>query len=276
MRLLLASDEDRASLNIRSRLLELEGWSDIGVFQSCPIFRRNDVVLATIPGIHLFADDVDQLVERECGISVDEVIFLSRHKAASGIATLTVHPIGNYTAADHGGRGGQLVLSTPRTMTGLLRQLFDRVGTLPFKVSFEATHHGPFLNKPTCFIEIGSSENEWGHEGAAKAIAGSIMDLQMNDDPIAIGIGGGHYAPRFSELCLAKKIAFGHMVPNHAIEKAGDEAAREMIQKAAMASKTDLAYIHRRSMSHSRAAKLKALTEEVGLQVVDSAHLLDR
>jgi D-aminoacyl-tRNA deacylase len=276
MRLLLASNEDHASLNIRSRLLELEDWSEFGVFQDGPVLRRKDDILATIPGIHLFADDVDQMVERECDVQIDEVIFLSRHKAASGIATLTVHPIGNYLAADYGGREGQLVPSTPRTMTSLLCQLSDRVGTLPFKVSFEATHHGPYLNKPTCYIEIGSSENEWGHEGAAKAIAESILNVQSSDGLIAIGIGGGHYAPRFSELCLAKRIAFGHMIPNYAIEKAGDEAAREMIQKAAIASKTDLAYVHRRSMPRSRATRLIALTEEVGLQVVDSEDLVDR
>lgn len=276
MRLLLASNEDPASLNIRSRLLEVGGWSEIGVFQDAPVHRWKDSVLATIPGIHLFADDVDRLFESECGILVDEVVFLSRHKAASGIATLTVHPIGNYATADYGGREGQLVPSSPRTMTGLLRQLSARVGTLPFKVSFESTHHGPFLNKPTCYIEIGSSENEWGHEGAAKVIAESLMDLQISDEPIAIGIGGGHYAPRFSELCLVKKIAFGHMVPNYAIEKAEDDAAREMIKKAANASNATIAYVHRRSMSHSRATKLIALAREVGLQVVDSTDLEDR
>jgi D-aminoacyl-tRNA deacylase len=276
MRLLLASNEDLASLNIRSRLLELGEWSEIGVFQDGPVFRWKDDILVTIPGIHLYADNIDQMVELECNVQVDDVVFLSRHKAASGIATLTVHPIGNYATADYGGREGQLVPSSPRTMTGLLRQLSARVGTLPFKVSFESTHHGPFLNKPTCYIEIGSSENEWGHEGAAKVIAESIMDLQKSYEPVAIGIGGGHYAPRFSELCLAKRIAFGHMIPNYAIEKAGDEAAREMIQKAAIASKTDLAYVHRRSMPRSRATRLIALTEEVGLQVVDSEDLVDR
>jgi D-aminoacyl-tRNA deacylase len=276
MRLLLASIEDPASLNIRSRLLELGEWSEIGVFQGGPVFRWKDEILVTIPGIHLYADDVDRSVELKCNVQVDEVVFLSRHKAASGIATLTVHPIGNYAAADHGGREGQLVPSSPRTMTGLLRQLSARVGTLPFKVSFESTHHGPFLNKPTCYIEIGSSENEWGHEGAAKVIAESIMDLQISYEPVAIGIGGGHYAPRFSELCLVKKIAFGHMVPNYALEKAEDDAAREMIQKAAIASKADMAYVHRRSMSHSRATKLIALAKEVGLHVVDSSDLEDR
>ena len=28
-------------------------------------------------------------------------------------------------------------------------------------MTLEATHHGPYVNLPTCFAEIGSSENEW-------------------------------------------------------------------------------------------------------------------
>jgi len=41
--------------------------------------------------LHLHLDHVDRLVFQELGIAVDEVIFLSKHRAASGKPTLTMH-----------------------------------------------------------------------------------------------------------------------------------------------------------------------------------------
>ena len=277
MHLLLASEEDPASMNIRSKVLEYNGWTDVGVFRGKPVFERAGSILATIPGIHLYSDNIDLEVEEQTGRFVDEVIFLSRHKAASGIPTLTVHPIGNYGKAEYGGTEGHIVPNAGRTMTGLLRQMSARISRLPeFKASFEVTHHGPIMSRPTCFIEIGSSENEWGNDGAGEIIAASIMDLEVEADPLAIGIGGGHYAPRFTEVSLSKRIAFGHMIPNYAMENAADERIRKMMADAARASGTNLAFIHRKSMSKPRATHLRELAEMEGLSIIDSDDLASR
>ncbi len=276
MRLLLSSLEDRASINIRDRLLEMADWTEIGSYLGRPAYLRDDDVMVTIERSHLFSDDIDASVSQELGFQIERVLFLSRHKAASGIPTLTVHPIGNYGAADLGGRPGELVPSDPRLMTALLIKLTECVKGLPFQVSFETTHHGPWMSKPTSYIEIGSGEDNWGHVGAAKSIASAVLEADPLDDPIAIGVGGGHYAPRFSEVCLTKRISFGHMVPNYAIEKVDDAMALERMQRAADASKAELVYIHRKSMSRSRATELKDLARSIGLKPVDSQDLEDR
>ncbi|HSV41873.1 MAG TPA: D-aminoacyl-tRNA deacylase [Methanomassiliicoccales archaeon] len=276
MRLLLSSEEDPASRNIRTKVLDVEGWSEVGSFQGHPLMKRSDFFLATIDGIHIFAEGMDGIFRSETGMAVEEIIVLSRHKAASGIPTLTVHPIGNYGKADFGGREGVLVPAPARTLTSLLRQLSVKALGLPFQVSFEVTHHGPYLGTPTCFIEIGSSADQWRNEEAARAIASSILSLQQNDDPVAIGIGGGHYAPRFSEVCIAKKVAFGHMVPNYALEGADDDRTSDIFQKAKEASDATLAYLHKKSMSRPRAAQLKAIADNIGLKVVESSDLEDR
>ncbi len=276
MRLLLSSLEDRASINIRDRLLEMADWTEIGTYMGRPAYLRDDDVMVTIERPHLFSDDMDASVSQELGFQIERVLFLSRHKAASGIPTLTVHPIGNYGAADFGGRQGELVLSDPKMMTALLIKLTESAKGLPFQVSFETTHHGPWMSKPTSYIEIGSGEDNWGHEGAAQAIASAVLEAIPMDDPIAIGVGGGHYAPRFSEVCLTKRISFGHMVPSYAIEKVDDALALERMRKAADASKAELVYIHRKSMSRSRATELKELARSIGLKAVDSQDLEDR
>jgi D-aminoacyl-tRNA deacylase len=276
MRLLLSSLEDRASINIRDRLLEMVDWVEMGAYGGRPAYRRGEDVMVTIEGPHLFSDDIDEAVSQELKVQIDRVLFLSRHKAASGIPTLTVHPIGNYGAADFGGRPGELVPSDPQLMTALLIKLTEIARGLPFQVSFETTHHGPWLSRPTAYIEIGSGEGNWGNEDAAKAIASAVLNADRSDDPIAIGVGGGHYAPRFSEVCLAKRISFGHMVPNYAIEKVDDALALDRMGKAAKASKAKLVYIHRKSMSRSRATELKELAISLGLEAVDSQDLEDR
>jgi D-aminoacyl-tRNA deacylase len=276
MRLLLSSLEDIASINIRDRLLEAATWEGVGCYEGNPAYVRGDDVLVTIDGTHLFADDVDIRVSEEMGLSIGRVLFLSRHKAASGIPTLTVHPIGNYAQADYGGRTAELVPSDPTLMTALLLQLSEKAKGLPFQVSFETTHHGPWLSVPTTYIEIGSSEATWGHVGAAQAIASAILEAEPLNDPIAIGVGGGHYAPRFSEVSLSKRICFGHMLPNHFIEKEDDALALDRMGKAAKASRSDIVYVHRKSMSRSRATQIKGLALSLGLRVMDSQDLEDR
>ncbi len=277
MRLLLSSLEDRASINIRDRLLEMADWTEIGTFSGRPAYRRDDDVMVTIERPHLFSDDIDASVSQELGFQIERVLFLSRHKAASGIPTLTVHPIGNYGTADFGGRPGELVLSDPELMTALLIKLTESAKGLPFQVSFETTHHGPWMKQthhPTSRSAAGRTTG--GMRGRPRPSHRQCSRPIPLDDPIAIGVGGGHYAPRFSEVCLTKRISFGHMVPNYAIEKVDDAIALERLGRAAEASKAELVYIHRKSMSRSRATELKELARSLGLEAVDSHDLEDR
>lgn len=234
-------------------------------------------MIVTIERLHLLADDVDKSVEKATGLRFDDVLFLSRHKAASGIHTLTVHPLGNYGKAEYGGKDGMLVPASPHFMTCLLRRLKIEAAGLPFQVSFEVTHHGPFLERPTTFIEIGSDESMWGNRDAAMAIASSIMNLEESLCPVAIGIGGGHYAPRFSEVIMTKKVSFGHMIPNYFIERADEQAAVRYIQMAIdRTSDAKSAYIHKKSMKRSRATFLRGLVEKAGLEAIDSDDLADK
>ena len=276
MRLLLASEEDVAGVNIRDRLMESSDWQKVSEFAGRVVLRDGSNLLASMPQPHLFADNVDQNFTSETGFEISELVFLSRHRAASGIPTLTVHPIGNYGKADFGGREGQLVPSAPSLMTALLRQLKVEAEGLPFQVSFEVTHHGPWLTTPTVFIEIGSDERNWGNVEAARAIAHSLLNAIPDDSPNAIGIGGGHYAPRFSEVCISNRINFGHMVPNHAIENSTPGMIEATLVRAKAASNASLAYIHRKSMSGPKAREIKEICERIGLRPVDSSDLQSR
>jgi D-aminoacyl-tRNA deacylase len=277
MRLLVCSLEDIASVNIRDRLLESAEWRAGGGLYGKPVLVHGGDALVTIEERHLFADDIDERVREATGLEIDCVVFLSRHKAASGIPTLTVHPIGNFAQkAEYGGRPGMLVPSAPDLMTSLLRGLQRHAVGLGYQISFEVTHHGPFLRSPTLYLEIGSSEGQWPDVRAGEALSRSLLETEVLKAPKAIGLGGGHYAPRFSEVASKKKVSIGHMISNHFADDASDDDLILAIGKALAASEdAGLVYIHKKSMSRSRVTHLKGLVKRSGAEAIDSSDLED-
>ena len=275
MRLLVASIPDIASMNLKDRLLEAGGWTDGGRYQGRPVLFREDVCMMVTEGLHLHLDDIDRHVHEETGIAVDEVVFLSKHRAASGTPTLTVHPIGNYGKADYGGKEGTLVPSSPSFLSGMLREISRTAKGLPFQVSYEVTHHGPYLETPSSFVEIGSEESTWGDRAAAEALTRALLNYRPSTGPVVVGIGGGHYAPRFSEVTLVKDVSFGHMLPKHVLEANDEDGALRCIRTAMEASGTDAAYLHKKSFSKPDARRYREMIEGAGYKVMESDDLKD-
>src|SRR4030042_2939151 len=116
VKLIVTSSEDNASMNIRARLLEKQDWDEKGLFAGHPVLFKDDFTMVQANKIHLDEDYVDDRVSHALGISPEGVIFASRHRAESRIPTLTVHPIGNYSSADFGGKPGTLNPSSPHLM----------------------------------------------------------------------------------------------------------------------------------------------------------------
>jgi D-tyrosyl-tRNA(Tyr) deacylase len=117
MKLVVCSAEDAASVNITEHLLRLGDWQPVGTFEGAPAKRLGDSLLVTIPVHHLYYDDIDDKVEKALGARPSLVIFASRHKSASNMRTLTIHPIGNHGKAEMGGKDRTLVPAAPNEMT---------------------------------------------------------------------------------------------------------------------------------------------------------------
>lgn len=271
MYLVVASKEDKASMNMRRHLVTFGEWKEDGVYDSHPVLRSRDrAVLVTIAEAHLYHDDIDKRVSKAVGVKPQTVIFLSRHKSESGLRTLTVHAIGCFGTADYGGRDRTLVPSAPGPMTRALRLMHERASAagLDHKVSFECTHHGPFLETPTFFIEIGSSEDAWTEEAPARLLAGVVYDVVRSGqdaNPVVIGVGGGHYAPRFTDVALGRKVSFGHMVPSYALGHASDEVLARAVELTPGASGV---YLHRKALKGGQHPRLKDLFTGLGLEPV--------
>jgi D-aminoacyl-tRNA deacylase len=276
MKLVVCSAVDAASVNITERLLGRGQWAQEGVFEGVPVRWKGDAAVVTIPVHHLFYDDIDERVEKALGTRPSLVIFASRHKSASNMRTLTVHPIGNFGKAQMGGRDGALVPAPPHEMTHALRVLRARAkeASLAYQVSFEATHHGPFLATPTFYIEIGSDEQAWKEPGPAEAIAGTIEDVLNGDAPqypVALGVGGGHYVPRITDVALEKKISFGHMLPSYQFEEGVQPHMLDCLLKATTGA--TLVYFHKKAIKKPVLREMEAWFRTKGIKPVSSGDL---
>ena len=273
MRLMVCSLKDVASVNIANAMRASARWTEEGEFKGRPVLRLGNLRMISIDALHIHAEGIDLEAESVLGRRVDEVVFLSKHRAASGRPSLTVHPIGNWNGAEFGGRERTLTPAAPDLMTSLLRRIKAEAGELPYDVVFEVTHHGPLLSRPTLFVEIGSDEKHWEDKEAAAVLARSLLDVTVGRNPLAIGIGGGHYAPRFSEVALARHISFGHMLPSYAMDLNDADSLRRSIAMAMEASGTTTAYVHKKSMKRSEAAMVSSMVRDLGGETVDSSDL---
>lgn len=284
--LIVASSEDPASINIKNSLLQQAIWEDDGTFYDTPVWRHssiNNLVIVTIPNKKITHENIDQEVKEHLHIKPKIAIFLSRHRSKTGEPTLTVHPIGNFYKAEFGGISKILVPAAPRMMTQLLRLIKKHLHTtnLEYKVCFEVTHHGPFLKIPTLFVEVGSTEIQWEKKEASSIIATSLLELLLTyqyeedfpkDIPVLLGMGGGHYAPRFTDIAFEKKVAFGHMIPSYHINSGVIDWM--IIQRAIQATREmDGVYFHKKALKKSQVTFYKQLCKEHGIPVISSKDL---
>ena len=238
--LIVVSTPDVASLNQGEELLKLGEWIVGPQVEGFATWQRANVRIWWFGHRLLEQDDLDKRWFNATSESVTEVIFPSRHVAASGQASLTVHPIGvMYYSPDEevpfGGKAGFAPPPSPR-LGAWFRQLLaisDEKIRSKFEISLEVTHHGPWLEAPSLFIEIGSTESDWPHRGAARELAeviwcglgldggkgsGKWDGIVNSGEKVVIGFGGGHYAKRLCDVVSNEGIWLGHMLANYALE----------------------------------------------------------
>ena len=106
---------------------------------------------------------------------------------------------------------------------------------LDYEVSYEGTHHGPSLNVPTMFAELGSSRKQWSDLKAAEAVAHAAMDALSkygsSTVKTVLGIGGLHYNSKFTRMALENELAFGHMIPKYAIPTIDSGILKQCIER---------------------------------------------
>jgi D-aminoacyl-tRNA deacylase len=227
--LIIASKKDKAGINITTALSQFRKNPLLSGMSEQPNF---DFYL--VEGETIFNESLEQeKIEK-----YDFVIFASKHASEKGGKTLSVHAPGNFRTAQFGGESGKLCKSSALFQKQLFEQLNKKAKENllnDYQITLECTHHGPLINKPCVYIEIGATETEWGDRRAAFAVAQTIRDtienFKLNPyNEIAIGIGGPHYCPNFNILQSKSNYAFSHIIPEYSLPLS-EEIIKEAIEK---------------------------------------------
>jgi D-aminoacyl-tRNA deacylase len=255
---LICSTTDPASLNIAKNLLTLANWHDAGAFKTFKNFRLiiQDEELLTLNSLDKYLQSL--------GLSPKMAVFASRHKSSNKIPWLGGHFTGELERNNY-----ELSVAAPAGLRSFLLNI-ARTAPVGYRISAEATHHGPSaVTLPSFFAEIGSCEEQWSDPRAGEAVARAILDLDCRMLPVFLGFGGGHYMQRQTNLMLETDIAFGHLFSDYQINYIDEKLVKEAKRKSA----SDYAYIDRKSLKAEERDKLAAILDEIDLPLLRSKEI---
>lgn len=277
---IIASSEDIASSNIYKNLISSFDFRKIN-----EKFRGNDVLqfIRGNTGLRAFlinglihAENLDREIKKsELMDKIDLMVFVSRHVSKENTPSFTVHSIGNWGKADYGGKDRALCQTHPIFLKSFFAELNKNLlnknflllrEAKNFQVTMEATHHGPYVECPAVFVEIGSTENEWSNEENGKIISHSIISALNkieNNYKVAIGFGGTHYCSNFNKIMLNTDIAFSFICPKHSLEKLDKNLLQQAVNKTH--PKVDFAVLDWKGLGREKRRIIKLL-EETGLE----------
>ncbi len=315
-RLLVVSRADIASVRLGEALLKVTRWEEASVLEGGHVHRAGSHRMWWLQDRVLHEDLIDERFYAGTGFKADEVLFLSRHAAASGRPCLTVHPIGVLDAGppdvqpQYGGRRGYCPPPARSFSPWLdLLEAMGRKNGFPegFTSSAEATHHGPWLTTPSVFIEVGSDLAAWestppaafwadvlclglGFTDTEDVTLTRLVDRVRNPPrlPRLVGIGGGHYAARHRDVARKHEVLLGHIVPNWAFGDAREDgsfdpehlrvclAAAVTATRSAAADQEVVAYLDRKSMKAAARQQIADGLDELGVRLIRSKDLRPR
>ena len=223
MDLLVAYKNDPAGNNM-AEFLSQDLEKKNGVFRG----EKFDVLITTSPVI-----SADWLEEK---FDYDGYVFLSKHAAESGTLALTCHSTGNFDVAKFGGNSQQVAIPFPSFQKIYLQNLWKNRTDFPdFQITIEATHHGPTdLNKPSIFIEIGTTQKQWNDVELCNSIAQIVkktFEKPLQQFPFAVCFGGKHYSQKFTNEIIKGKFALGTVIPKHALEFLKESLFQHIIER---------------------------------------------
>lgn len=270
MILLVASNKDVASLNIKKQVLNHYQFTEAAKnHQGNPAYEANtagrNVKLITLSQESVHAQNLLESYK-----SVELVVFISKHSSLSRTPTLSVHTPGNLGEAELGGLARVVSVSPANAMRDTLRAMarLKQERQLGYEVCYEGTHHGPSLNVPTMFAELGSSLAQWSDLEAAEAVAHAAMEaiskFGTSNTKAVLGVGGPHYNNKFTRIALESGIAFGHMIPKYALPYTDAETLRQCVDRTL--EKVNHVVLDWKGIKGENKQPLLAMLEEANLE----------
>lgn len=251
--LIIASKKNPAAINITTQLSQ---------------FRKNPILagMSSDPSFDFYLTEEEVLYNENLDMEkinkYDFIIFPCTHKSEKGEKSLSIHVPGCWRNANFGGEAGKVCPTSALFQKQIFEKLNENAKKFnldkEFNITLECTHHGPLINKPCLFIEIGSTENEWKNRRVgfiiAKIISETISEFRPNPyNEVAIGIGGPHYCPNFNKIQLNSNVAISHIIPQY-VAPITEEMIKEAIAKTQ--EEVDFAILDWKGLGTSEQRKL--------------------
>ncbi|RLG47561.1 MAG: hypothetical protein DRO06_02640, partial [Thermoproteota archaeon] len=131
--------------------------------------------------------------------------------------------------------------------------------------------HGPTLDVPLAFVEVGCTPREWRDAEAARIVVeSSLAALSAMSEIEAIpaaGFGGPHINRHFTEVQLRTRYAIGHILRKHDSEAAPAESVRQAFTRV-LGGPARVAIVDWKGLRGAVRAALVGLFEEMGVEVL--------
>ena len=209
----------------------------------------------------------------------DLIVILSRHSGVPGRPIITTHVSGNFGDAPFGGDPHTLSVACPPFMKVFLQESERRAQEIGFDVGFEPTHHGPTLDTPLAFVEVGCSAEEWSNRNAAKVVVDSslaalrrLISQGFAGFTYAVGFGGPHINGYFTKIQLrSQEFAIGHVLRRHDSESASEEAVRLAFKRNF--GTTEVAIVDWKGLRGKERSRILGVLEEMGVRVMRARNI---
>ena len=204
---------DRASMNIYEHLRD---------------YKLKNAFIHFIEDYHIFHESLDK--EIKAGF----LLFCSTHKSKANINSLCLHNIGNWGKADFGGKDKTICPVNASFFKTAFLEL-NKLTKDKFDVSVEQVHHGPYLEKPSMFLEIGSTEKEYKDKERGKIVAETIVNTLDNynkEHKSTILLGGQHYNYYANKILLNTDLAISYICAKHSLPYLDKDLFHQMFKKS--------------------------------------------
>lgn len=218
----------------------------------------------------IYAENIDKKIPGEF------FIFATKHQSKEERKTLSIHAPGNWDKAELGGQEKKICKTSAFFLKHLFITLNQEVkkANSDYETTLEVTHHGPYLETPCVFIEIGTKEKEWEDNKAGEIIARTIKKAisSFNANPVwipAIGLASPHYCPNFNKIQLNSNYAISHIIPNYT--EITQEKIMQAIEKTREKIKT--AIIDWKALKGEERKNILEILNNLGIKVLRTSEI---
>ena len=273
---ILFSTTNAASLNIMKHLEQDWKWNkkSASLYSFSPCTKENCCSGVEAHGFDKTIIDIEPPEDLSRGEhAADYFLYASTHKSEAGTPALTAHVPGNWGAAEMGGSPRTLNMAYSSKLKQVLQLLADsaKKHKLDWPINMEVDHHGPTPQggkQALIFVEIGSSPDQWSNDVAGRVVAEAMMKALMRPAPVVkvfLGIGGGHYAPKFTPFMLGSEgRAVGHVLAKYRAADFDEKMLAQAIEKTV--EKVEGALIDWKGLGKEERERIIAVLGQAGMK----------